>query len=165
MSEELFAPLAISASGLSAQRKRMETIARNIANADATRSEEGGAYKRQRVVMSSTDSHEAASRATSSHRVSLRQTSPMHLGGGAGRRSQELMLPKVEAEAVVDTDAGYRLVHDPTHPDADEEGYVRLPDINAVTEMVDMMAATRAYEANLAAMRAYKAMVAKSLEI
>ena len=97
--------------------------------------------------------------------VSLARTSPMHLGGGTRRAAAPGAIPVVDAEEVVDPDADVRIVHDPSHPDADEEGFVRMPDINSVTEMVDMMAATRAYEANLAAMRAYQTMVGKSMEI
>jgi flagellar basal-body rod protein FlgC len=165
MADELFAPMTISASGMSAQRKRMEAIARNIANVETTRSEEGGAYRRRQVVMTETESAEGRTGRQPRHRVSLSRTSPMHLEGGSRRGPASGAVPTVEADEVVDPDAGYRIVHDPSHPDADEEGYVRMPDINSVTEMVDMMAATRAYEANLAAMRAYQTMVTKSMEI
>jgi len=165
MPDDVFAPMAISASGLSAQRKRMEAIARNIANAETTRSDGGETYRRKRVVFRSTDPSGAEPMKAPAHRVSLARTSPLHLESrGAGRRTQS-PLPTVEAEEIVDPDAGVQLIHDPHHPDADEDGYVRIPDINTVSEMVDMMAATRAYEANLAAMRAYQNMVTKSLEI
>lgn len=165
MSDNLFGPMAISASGLSAQRKRMEAIAKNIANAEASRSEDGGIFQRRKVVLATRASGESRTARPAAHRVSLERTSGGHLAGGGGRRTVAEDLPLVEAREVVDSEAGYRIVHDPSHPDADEDGYVRLPDVNSVTEMVDMMAATRAYEANLAAMRAYQSMVSKSLEI
>ena len=165
MAEDLFGPMAISASGMSAQRKRMETIAKNIANAETTRSAEGGVYRRRRVVLSSSEETGGGSRTPGASRLPLARTSAMHIGGSGGPHPREAPPPLVEAEEIMDPDAGYRIIHDPEHPDADEEGYVRMPDVNAVTEMVDMMAATRAYEANLAAMRAYQSIVTKSLEI
>ncbi len=165
MGDDLFAPMAISASGLSAQRKRMEAIAKNIANAETTRSKDGELYRRKTVVLSSENPNPAGPVAGPSHRVALATTSPAHIEGGAVGRPAGSPLPTVEAREVVDENAGYRIVHDPHHPDADAEGYVRLPDINSVGEMVDMMAATRAYEANLAAMKAYQTIVTKSLEI
>jgi flagellar basal-body rod protein FlgC len=165
MADDLFASMAVSASGLSAQRKRMDAIAKNIANAETTRTEEGGPYLRRKVVLSSTEEPAAGLAPAAPHRVSLERTSSRHLGGRSGLESVEGSVSRVEAEEVVDPDAGYRIVYDPEHPDADEAGYVRLPDVNSVTEMVDMMAATRAYEANLAAMRAYQSMVSKSLDI
>lgn len=143
----------------------MEAIAKNIANAETTRSDENEVYRRRRVVMTAKGSRSADRGVAVPHRVSLMRTSPGHLPGSATRRASESSVPTVEAREVVDENAGYQLVHDPHHPDAGEDGFVRIPDINAVTEMVDMMAATRAYEANLAAMRAYQNMVAKSLEI
>ncbi len=165
MGDDLFAPMAISASGLSAQRKRMEAIAKNIANAEASRSDNGDVYRRRTVVMSSENSDATRPATVPSRRVTLARTSPAHIGGGGADRLSGSTVPTVEAREVVEQDAGYRLVHEPHHPDADENGYVRLPDINTVGEMVDMMAATRAYEANLAAMKAYQSMVARSLEI
>jgi len=165
MGDDLFAPMAISASGLSAQRKRMEAIAKNIANAETTRSGDGEMYRRRTVVFSSESAEAGKPGRVESHRVSLATTSPTHMKGGAVGRPPGSPLPTVEAQEIVDENAGFRLVHDPHHPDADDEGYVRLPDINSIGEMVDMMAATRAYEANLAAMKAYQSMVTKSLEI
>ena len=166
MSNDLFGVMGISAAGLSAQRKRMETIAKNIANADTTRSEEGGPYRRRRVAIEAVEGKEPSRPRAAEHRVSLSRTAPGHLSGTATKRSASGgSPPSLNAEEVVDENAGVELVFDPSHPDADEKGYVRMPDINTVTEMVDMVAATRAYEANLAAMKAYQSMVTKSLEI
>jgi len=166
MSKDLFGAMGISAAGLSAQRKRMETIAKNIANAETTRSEEGGPYKRRRVAIESSEGSAPSRPRAAEHRVSLSRTSPGHLGGSERRRSASAGEgPSLDAREVVDENAGVNLLFDPSHPDADEKGYVRMPDINTVTEMVDMVAATRAYEANLAAMKAYQSMVTKSLEI
>ncbi|MBN1826870.1 MAG: flagellar basal body rod protein FlgC [Candidatus Eisenbacteria bacterium] len=166
MSNDLFGALGISASGLSAQRKRMETIAKNIANAETTRSEEGGPYRRRQIVISSDEGSAPSRSRAAEHRVSLTRTSPGHLGGSAATRPGAAAEgPSLDAREVVDESAGFELVFDPAHPDADEKGYVRVPDISTITEMVDMVAATRAYEANLTAMKAYQSIVSKSLEI
>ena len=134
---KLFDSLAIRASGLTAERLRMDTIASNSANADTTRTETGGPYRRKVAVF----------------REKL--DAEMDRKAGAG----------VEAAAVVEDPSPFKRVYDPSHPDADEEGYVALPNVNLLNEMVDMIAATRAYEANVTTLNATKAMYAKALEI
>jgi flagellar basal-body rod protein FlgC len=164
MGQDLFGPMSISAAGMSAQQKRMVAIAKNIANAEVTKAEDGEPYKRRTVEFSIGGPTAAPPLALIS--APLLRTSPEHLAplqlgpiaAGAGT-------PTVEAKEVVDPTSGFQLVYDPQHPDAGPDGYVRLPDVNTVTEMVDMVAATRAYEANLAAMKAYQNIVSKSLEI
>lgn len=133
-----FSSFDISATGIYAQRTRMDVIANNIANADSTRTAEGGPYRRQTVSF----------RAVYEDAVG-NQPVP------AGVRVEE-----VSADA---TD--YRMVYDPGHPDADAGGYVKMPNVNVVEEMVDMISATRAYEANVAAMNAAKTMIASAIEI
>ncbi len=133
----LFHSFDISASGLTAQRLRMDTIANNLANVNTTRTERGGPYRRQMPVFQARDS--------------FAQT----VAGLGGVRVIQI------AE---DTDPP-RLVYDPAHPDADVNGYVHMPNVNVVTEMVDMISASRAYEANIAAMNAAKSMAMKALEI
>ena len=165
MSEDLFGPMAVSASGMSAQRKRMEAIAKNIANAETTRDENGDLYRRRFVELTSTQESREALRKPLTHRLSLERTSARHISGGASKLGDGDDLAIVDAEEVVDETSDFSLVFEPAHPDADESGYVKVPDINTITEMVDMVAATRAYEANLAAMKAYQSMFNKSLEI
>lgn len=163
MAKDLFTSMSVSAAGMSAQRRRMEAISQNIANAETTRAEDGEVYKRKRVVFS-TSSTEVQKPVAKPHSVSLTQTAPGHLAGGkAVMRTEATHL--VEAAEVEDAQSESIRVYDPQHPDADEEGYVSMPDINMVTEMVDMIAATRAYEANLSAMKAYQSIAEKSLEI
>jgi len=164
MGQDLFGPMSISAAGMSAQQKRMVAIAKNIANAEVTRAGDGEPYKRLTVAFSVGDP--IASSPVPVAPAPLLRTSPEHLPplqlaaapAGAGT-------PTVQAQEVVDPTSGVQLVYDPQHPDAGPDGYVRLPDVNTVAEMVDMVAATRAYEANLAAMKAYQNIVSKSLEI
>jgi flagellar basal-body rod protein FlgC len=145
--------LRISASGLSAQRLRLDMVSNNIANAQTTRTAEGGAYKRQDVVFSP-------------------QGPASHLPGFIAARlsnspvaSRGLQSGGVEvAQVVTDQEAGPR-VYDPNHPDADEEGYVTYPNVNLVVEMTNMLSATRSYEANLSVIEAVKRMALKALDI
>ncbi|MBE3577391.1 MAG: flagellar basal body rod protein FlgC [Limnochordales bacterium] len=136
----LFDALAISGSGLTAQRLRMDVIADNLANAQTTRSENGGPYQRRIVVFQERNfAHLLANRLTP--------------GGG------------VRVAAVTTDSAPPRLVYDPGHPDAGPDGYVRYPNINPVTEMVDMLVASRVYEANVVAMETTRQLALRTLEL
>jgi flagellar basal-body rod protein FlgC len=130
------ASLAISSSALHAQRLRMDVIAANLANAQSTRTPEGGPYKRHDVVLEA-----------------------MPAG------SFEEVLGAVRVARIVEDTKPPRMVFDPGHPDADGKGYVAYPNVNPVTEMVDLMAATRAYEANVAAVNATKRVLEAALSI
>jgi len=134
----LFRVFDISASGMTAERLRMDTIANNLANVNTTRTARGGPYRRQMVVFEER----------------LAQASGYGLRGNGVRVSR-----------IVEDDDPPRLVYDPHHPDANEQGYVEMPNVNIVTEMVDMITASRAYEANVAALNAAKAMALKALDI
>ena len=140
-----FKSMAISSSGLSAQRLRMNTLSANLANANTTRTEEGGPYKRRDVVFSAAPTG-----------------SPFEdfLNGTNGAQ-----LSTVKVVDIHEDTKEPRLVFDPTHPDADGEGYVEMPNIQVMTEMVNMITATRAYEANATAVNEAKQMAVKSLEI
>jgi len=136
---KMFDTLAISASGLAAERLRMDTIASNVANANTTRTEEGGPYRRKVAVF----------------REKLESEIGRAGDGSAG----------VEAVGIQEDMSPFKKIYDPSHPDADEEGYVELPNVNLLNEMVDMIAATRAYEANVTVINSSKGMYAKALEI
>ncbi|MCW2956691.1 MAG: flagellar basal-body rod protein FlgC [Thermoleophilia bacterium] len=142
----MFDSMHISASGLAAERLRMDVIAQNLANANSTRGPDGQPYRRHEVVFRSSDS--------------VVGTSPSTKAGASGDN-----LSGVEPVAIVEDPSPLRAVHDPTHPDADDNGNVYYPNVNPVTEMVDMMTATRAYEANVTAMNAAKNMALKALDI
>lgn len=133
-----FSSFDVSASGIYAQRVRMDTVANNIANAETTRTAEGGPYKRQSVTF----------RAVYEDAMGNKTLRP----GG------------VKVDGISST-ADYRIVHDPGHPDADRDGNVRMPNINVVEEMVDMISATRAYEANVTVMNATKSMLNNAIEL
>lgn len=138
----IFSSMRINASGLSAERLRMDTVSSNIANANATRTEEGGPYRRKIAVFQESLKRELSN------------------SGGYKLRSNG-----VKAVGIVEDKSPLRKVYDPEHPDANEEGYVEMPNVNILNEMIDMMVATRAYEANTTALNASKAMYLKALEI
>ncbi len=140
----MFGAIDTSASGMTAERLRMDVIANNIANVNSTRTAEGGPYRRQLVVF--------APRGGS---ASFGQALAASLDAGAG----------VRVVGITRDPAPPKMVFDPNHPDANADGYVAMPNVNVVAEMVDMITATRAYEANVTAVNAAKTMVAKALEI
>lgn len=142
----MFRAMEISASGLTAQRLRMDVISNNIANVNTTRTEQGGPYRRKRVIFQE-------KRSEPNFRELLQNTLLNATGEG------------VRVVAIEEDNAPFRLVYDPSHPDADEDGYVRMPNVNIVTEMVDMISATRSYEANVTAINSVKSMISKALEI
>jgi flagellar basal-body rod protein FlgC len=148
----LMSSINIAGSGLTVERLRVDVISNNIANANTTRTPEGGPYKRQRVIL--------APRVNQPYWRSPFQPQGMDAGVGGGVRAVT-----VEDDNV----AKPRLVYDPTHPDAikagPRAGYVEYPNVNIVTEMVDMISANRAYEANSAMINGSKAMFLKALEI
>jgi flagellar basal-body rod protein FlgC len=132
----MFDSLRVSASGMTAERLRMDVIADNLANADTTRGPNGGPYQRKEVVLQA---------------------------GGAG--SFDRVLAGVHAAGIVADPSPPRRVYDPGHPDADAQGYVTLPNVNSVTEMTDLITSTRGYEADVQAMNAAKQMFLRTLDL
>ena len=155
----------ISATGLSAQRRKLNAIASNIANVDTTRTAEGGPYKRKRVIMIEAPHLGRFENVLQLEANRLTGTHPNHLSGAPKPSLEELLGAGVETTDIREEPVEPRLVYDPAHPDAREDGYVVYPDINVVTEMVDMIAASRAYEANVTAMNASKDMIQRALDI
>lgn len=140
---KIFKTFEISASGLTAEKLRMDTIASNIANSTTTRTENGGPYRRKIAVFKENLEKEI-------NRIS---------------NKTETTSKGVKVDSIVEDETPFKKVYDPNHPDADEEGFVEMPNVNVLNEMVDMIAATRAYEANVTALNASKAMFYKALEI
>lgn len=145
----MFLGIDTAASGLTAERLRMDVISNNIANANTTRTENGGAYHRRYVVFSPRERQPQSFEQTLMRAVGVRQNT------GEG----------VRAVAIAEDPMQGPLVYDPGHPDANAEGYVEKPNVNVVTEMVDMITAQRAYEAGTTVMNAAKSMASKALEI
>ncbi|MBQ3601778.1 MAG: flagellar basal body rod protein FlgC [Lachnospiraceae bacterium] len=140
-----FGAMDISASGMTAQRLRTDIIAQNIANVNTTRDENGVTYKRKTVVFEEKPSN------SFNDYLSVASGS---IGNGV----------KV-SQIVEDTDTPMTMVYDPSHPDANEEGYVLYPNVNTVTEMTNLIDASRSYEANVTAFNATKSMTMQALEI
>ncbi len=144
--------LDISASGLTAQRVRMDLISQNIANADTTRTEKGQPYRRKVAVFEEREARPSfAGYLSESSKAMMR----------AGINTVE----GVRVKHITEDLSPFRRIHNPAHPDADQEGYVLMPNVDVTTEMVNMISATRAYEANVAAVNATKSMAMKALEI
>jgi flagellar basal-body rod protein FlgC len=139
----LFGGLEISASGLTAERLRMDVTAENLANAQTTRGANGQPYRRKEVLLQE---------APGSFGASLSKAMGTQGGG-------------VHVAAVVEDASPLKRVYDPGHPDADARGYVSMPNVDTVTEMVDLIGASRAYEANVTAMQAAKQMFSRTLEL
>jgi flagellar basal-body rod protein FlgC len=142
----IFKSMNISATGLTAERLRMDIISKNIANANTTRTLAGTPYRRQMVVFEE-----------------------------QGENSFEAMLQKakgdsvigngVEVAEIVEDQSDFKRIYNPGHPDADDEGYVLMPNVDVVTEMINLMTASRSYEANVTSLNTAKSMAMKALEI
>lgn len=146
MSDSLVNSMHISAAGMSAQRSRMDIVAENIANAEATRTKEGGPYQRQQVVFETISPRSNFSSVFSS-----------------SLKSQQSQTVKV-SEVIKDNRPPQEL-YDPSHPDANSKGMVKFPNVNAVEEMVDLNAASRGFESNVTVMQASKRMFLKTMEL
>jgi flagellar basal-body rod protein FlgC len=132
---EFFPEMQISASGLNAERTRLEVIARNIANVNTTHGPDGEVFRRQLVELVSA-------------------------GGG-----EDGAMPAVAVAGVVPDPSPLKQIYDPAHPDADEQGFVSKPNVDVMMEMVDMLGATRAYQANVTVLQNAKDMIRRALEI
>ncbi len=135
---------AIPASGLDAQRERLNIISSNLANVDSTQTPEGGPYRRRDVVFS---------------------TSPAAGSFASALAQESSTLKQVKVSQIVYDQRPFKEVFEPSHPDANAEGYVRYPNVNAMEEMVNMISALRSYEANVTMLNSVKSMALKALEI
>jgi flagellar basal-body rod protein FlgC len=142
---DFFSSMRVSASGLDAQTKRMNTISSNIANAETTRTAEGGPYRRKDPIIAAQTDRESF--------------------GEILQNKLDEEIQGVQVEAINEDQRPPRMVYNPSHADANEDGYVAMPNVNTVDEMANMIAAQRSYEANVTAMNAAKAMAQKALEI
>ena len=148
----MFDAINTAGSALTAERLRMDVTAENLANAQTTRGADGQPYRRKEVILQQKGGSDFGSMLNASMNPRARGASN---GDGGG----------VEVGGIVEDQTDFRLQYDPGHPDADERGYVSMPNVNPVTEMVDLISASRAYEANVTAMQTAKQMFSKSLDI
>jgi flagellar basal-body rod protein FlgC len=131
--KDLFLPLKVSATGLEAQKIRLNVIASNLSNINSTRTPEGGPYRRKDVIF-----------------ISYMYDQISH---------------GVDVYKIVEDQRPFRIVFEPGHPDADKDGYVRYPNVNPMEEMINMISASRAYEANLTMINSYKEMFLRTLDL
>ena len=143
----IFKSFGVNASGMTAERFRMDIISQNVANANTTRTEEGTPYRRKVVTF------QERTQDITSFGTIFKRARGMDVGDG------------VKAVSVTEDQSDLTMVYDPSHPDADENGYVMYPNVNIVTEMTNMIDAERAYQANATAFNASKAMAMKGLDI
>ena len=136
---DIFTTFDVSASALKAQRVRLNTISSNLANVETTSTPEGGPYKKKSVYF---------------------QTKPV-----AFKDQLDASIQGVEVAKIIEDTEEPKRIYDPSHPDAEEDGYVAMPNISVLKEMVDMMSATRSYEANTTVIKSAKRMALKALEI
>lgn len=142
----LFDSINISSSGLTAERTRMEIISKNIANANTTRTSGGTPYRRKMVV--------------------FKEQTKVPFSTYLSKYSKDLLDKQgVKISGIVEDKSPFKKVYDPGHPDANKDGYVLMPNVDIVKEMVDMISATRAYEANITAINSSKSMARRALDI
>lgn len=153
----------ISGYGLSAQRFRLNIISSNIANANTTRTAEGGPYRRRSVIFRATDFSEILNRKVKEDSNLLQYENP--LDDPSSPKDAHPSIMSVGVHKVVRDDKEFRLKYEPDHPDANAEGYVAYPNINPVVEMADLIEATRAYQANVAAFNSTKAIAQSAIEL
>ncbi len=141
--------LGTSASALTANRMRMDIIAENLANQTVTRTANGQPYRRRNAVLASAD------------------TGRMTTFSGMLKRNSNIVNAEmgVKVQRIIEDQSPFKLQYDPTHPDADANGYVRLPNVDTLREQVDLLAVSRSYEANITAFNVTKAIANKALEI
>lgn len=149
----MFDAIDVAGSALSAERMRMDVTAENLANAQTTRGADGQPYRRKAVVLQQQQVGQFGDALAGALRT----------GGGSTRRATAPT--GVEVAGIVEDGQEQRLVYDPAHPDADERGYVAMPNVDPVAEMVDLITASRGYEANVTSMQTAKSMFMKTLEI
>ena len=177
--------MSISASALTASRLRMDVIAENMASSNTTRTEDGGPYRRKYVIYQEKTRDSTYNRFKNNRPYATFGSSMQTAWGGVQPAGDGLRVTKVGRDGhmsglynranhavggvrvirIEEDMSDFKYDYNPTHPDADENGYVRYPNVEVVNEMVDMMAAYRAYEANITALNTFKDMAVKTLEL
>lgn len=158
-----FKAFNISAQGMSFQRKKMNLISENIANSQTTRTAEGKPYQRK-ILIAKNDSNSSFERIFDQQTIRLKKANSSHLELENSGVVEEIKTSNIKVEEIRDETPG-EIVYMPEHPDADENGYVKMPNVNVITEMTEMISATRSFEANLTAFNAAKQIAKDSLEI
>ncbi|AGV10302.1 flagellar basal body rod protein FlgC [Campylobacter coli] len=153
----------ISGYGLSAQRFRMNVISSNIANANTTRTAEGGPYRRREVIFKATDFDKLLNEQINKDNNFLKYENP--LNDPSSPEEAKPAIQSVVVDKVVRDDKDFRMKYDPSHPDANAQGYVAYPNVNPVIEMADLIEATRAYQANVSAFTSAKTIAQSAIDL
>lgn len=153
----------ISGYGLSAQRFRMNVISSNIANANTTRTAEGGPYRRREVIFKATDFDKLLNEQINKDNNFLKYENP--LNDPSSPEEAKPAIQSVVVDKVVRDDKDFRMKYVPSHPDANTEGYVAYPNVNPVIEMADLIEATRAYQANVSAFTSAKTIAQSAIDL
>jgi flagellar basal-body rod protein FlgC len=163
--KDFFSTLNISAAGLNAQKRQLDVTAENIANASTTRTAEGTAYRRKFLVKQATDQREQFVGELRNAQNRLRTSSAGHISSPASTATSAETIGNATVKTEVAEADSFKSIFDPEHPDADAEGIVQYPDVNVVTEMLELISASRSYEANVTIMDTTKKLARRSLEI
>ena len=153
----------ISGYGLSAERFRINLISSNIANANTTRTDEGGPYRRREVIFKAVNFDKTLNEKIKNSENFLEYENPLDEPSLQDKANPAIMSVKVDK--VIRDDSPFKMKYDPSNPDADKNGYVAYPNVNPVVEMADLIEATRAYQANVAAFQNSKAMAQSAIDI
>ncbi|HEF9123032.1 TPA: flagellar basal body rod protein FlgC [Campylobacter coli] len=153
----------ISGYGLSAQRFRMNVISSNIANANTTRTAEGGPYRRREVIFKAIDFDKLLNEQINKDNNFLKYENP--LNDPSSPEEAKPAIQSVIVDKVVRDDKDFRMKYDPSHPDANAQGYVAYPNVNPVIEMADLIEATRAYQANVSAFTSAKTIAQSAIDL
>ena len=162
---DFFATLDISAAGLNAQKQQLDVTAENIANASTTRTAEGTPYRRKFLVKQVTDQRDQFVGELKNAENRLRTSSAGHFSAANNLSAGTETVGNATIETEVAEAQGFKSVYDPEHPDADANGIVQYPDVNVVTEMLELITASRSYEANVTIMDTTKKLAKRALEI
>jgi flagellar basal-body rod protein FlgC len=161
----IFSAIEISGKGMSVQRRKMNVVSENIANAETTQTETGGPYRRKRIEISADSEKIPFKTILQKSQNGLIRTHSAHIEAPPMTSKFYGSVEVANGKEISEGPDSYKLVYDPGHPDSDEEGYVKMPDIEVINEMVDMIAANRTYEANAMAVSASKEMAKNALDI
>jgi len=153
----------ISGYGLSAQRLRINLVSANIANANTTRTAEGGPYRRKEAIFKEVNFDNALNAALEKNTNLVKNEN--YINDPAAKEFPNPVLSSVVVDKIVRDDSPFKLQFDPSNPDADENGYISLPNINPVIEMADLIEATRAYQANVAAFQSTKSIAQSAIDM
>ena len=165
VTRSLFASMNISAQGLSVQRTRMNAVSENLANVDTTRTEDGGPYRRKIVQIERGRQGEQFADIFENPRIDMSESTNAHFPAQPFKSIVDHPKYGVHVSDIVEDPSPFRMVYDPAHPDANSEGYVAMPNINPVQEMIDLITASRSYEANVTALNTAKDMIRNALKI